>query len=478
MANWMKARQTKYAAYASVYVLVILAVLAAVNFLGNRYDKSYDSTSNKQFSLSDQSKKVVSGLKGDIHITYFDRDQAFAGAHNLLDRYSNMSPKVHVNYIDPVKKPADAKAAGFSRDTTILVDSGTKKESAKSLTEEEITGAIIRSLKSGVRNVCFLSVGGERSLDDSQGGGFSTLKTLLERDNYKTRTITPKTSAPAAEKGLAIGQKPTDAAVEIPSDCTVLVAGGPQVAYSQVVVDAIKKYMDGGGHALFMLDDSLRLGRESAVSDSPELLNLLADWGVTVNKDLVLDLSGIGQLFGLGPEVPVISQYESHIITRPLQGIPTAFPITRSLDVKSSGNSTVEKLFGTTENSVAISELPPGGRLSNQELQKGKKGPLTLAAAGTVTVGNNKARFVVTGTSQWAENNLAGSGRLGNRDLFSNMVNWLSSDEDLISIRPKEPSNQPLNVNAQRANMMFWLSVVFFPVAVVGMGLGTWWKRR
>ena len=34
--------------------LVILAVLAAVNFLANRYDKSFDSTANKQFSLSDQ----------------------------------------------------------------------------------------------------------------------------------------------------------------------------------------------------------------------------------------------------------------------------------------------------------------------------------------------------------------------------------------------------------------------------------------
>ena len=123
MANWMQARQTKYAAYATTYILVILAVLVAVNFLANRYDKSYDSTSNKQFSLSDQSKKVVNNLKGDIHITYFDRDSAFAGAHNLLDRYSNMSPKVHIAYVDPVKKPQQAKAAGFSRDTTILVDS-------------------------------------------------------------------------------------------------------------------------------------------------------------------------------------------------------------------------------------------------------------------------------------------------------------------------------------------------------------------
>ena len=55
----LKSKQTKYAAYASVYVLVILGVLGAINYLANRYPKTYDSTSNKQFSLSDQTIKVV-----------------------------------------------------------------------------------------------------------------------------------------------------------------------------------------------------------------------------------------------------------------------------------------------------------------------------------------------------------------------------------------------------------------------------------
>src|SRR5215475_6769936 len=123
-ANWMKARQTKYGAYVTIYVLVILAVLGAVNFLANRYDKSYDSTSNKQYSLSEQTAKVVKGLKSDVHITYFDTDDRFQNAHGLLDRYSNLSSKVHVNYIDPVKKPQQARGAGFTRDSNIVVDSG------------------------------------------------------------------------------------------------------------------------------------------------------------------------------------------------------------------------------------------------------------------------------------------------------------------------------------------------------------------
>src|SRR5881296_3722075 len=111
--EWLKARQTRFTAYASVYILVILAVLGAVNFLANRYDKSYDSTSNKQFSLSDQTEKVVKNLNRDIKITYFDESTRFPQARDLLDRYSALSPKLHMEFIDPVKKPQQAKSAGY-----------------------------------------------------------------------------------------------------------------------------------------------------------------------------------------------------------------------------------------------------------------------------------------------------------------------------------------------------------------------------
>ena len=79
-----------------------------------------------------------------------------------------------------------------------------------------------------------------------------------------------------------------------------------------------------------MLDETLKLGRGHLPPDNADLVKVLDDWGATVNKDLVLDLSGLGQLFGLGPEVPLIAQYPSHPITQPLTGLPTAFPLSRS----------------------------------------------------------------------------------------------------------------------------------------------------
>jgi ABC-type uncharacterized transport system involved in gliding motility auxiliary subunit len=473
-ANWTKSRQTRYTGYAVLYTLVVLAVLAAINFLGNRYDKSYDSTANKQFSLSDQTVKLVKELKGDATLTYFGDNASFQTAKDTLDRYSVLSPKVHTVYLDPTRKPQQAKAAGYRSDASVLVSIGEKREAAKSLTEEEITGALVRAEKTGERNVCFLSAGGEHGMDDTGASGYASAKKAAESDNYKTRTITPKGAAPEEGKTLNVGQAAAAAAFEVPKDCTVVVAGGPQTDYPPAVVNGLKAYVEGGGRLLVMLDETLKLGRGQSPSENADLLNVLAGWGVTVNKDLVLDLSGLGQLFGLGPEVPLIAQYAPHAITQPLAGLPTAFPLTRSLDIKNGDKTTVEKLVATSDDSLSTSDIGPGGSV---DPKKGKKGPFTIAAAGTYN-GTPAGRFVVVGTSEWAENSLLGSRRLANADLFGNMVNWLSSDEDLISIRPKAQADQPLNMTAQRLATLFWLSVVVFPLAVVGFGLATWWKRR
>jgi len=439
----------------------------AINFMANRYDRSYDSTSNKQFSLSDQTVKVVRGLKQDVRFTYFDETSRFPQARDVLDQYSTLSPKLHVDYVDPVKRPQQAKAAGYRRDVQLLVDTGSKKEEAKSLTEEEITGALIRALKSGERNVCFVTGSGEHSIDSRDRDGYAAVKDALERNNYKTRVVNLLQTGAAAP-----GTNQTAGKIEVPKDCTILAVAGPQHEYIQPETDAIKAYVEGGGHALFMLDPPLNLGR-NPVDDNASLEAVLAGWGVTVNKDLVLDTSGIGQVFSLGPEVPLVATYENHPIVTQMKELATAFPLARSLEIKSGGKASVEKLFATGDNSYATTNLASGSIRIDPKTDK--KGPLTLAVAGTYH-GSPAGRFVVVGNSMWLGNNFIRFN--GNRDLFLNMVNWLSSDEDLISIRPKSPEDRPLNMSPQKVNMLFWLSVVIFPLGVVAFGMATWWKRR
>ena len=126
-------------AQAAVYTVIIIAILAAINFLANRYTKSFDTTSNKRFTLADQSIKVVQGLKEDVTVSYWDTADRFPAAKDLLDRYDQLSTKLKVLYRDLDKDRTEAIAAKIAQPGAITIQVGTKTEQARSLTEEEVT---------------------------------------------------------------------------------------------------------------------------------------------------------------------------------------------------------------------------------------------------------------------------------------------------------------------------------------------------
>jgi ABC-type uncharacterized transport system involved in gliding motility auxiliary subunit len=285
----------------------------------------------------------------------------------------------------------------------------------------------------------------------------SEFQTSVQKDNYKTKSIN------LLEKA------------EIPSDCTTLVMAGPTGDYIQSEVDAIKKYVENGGRALFLLDPPLKLGRKE-ISDNKALADLLASWGVTPEKDLLLDENPVSQLVGLDATVPLVTSYESHPIVSELSGTATGFPISRSLDTKNGDKTTVAKLFSTSANSFATTNL------SSPEIRidpnKDKKGPFTLAAAATYNTGkpNNQGRFIVVGSSRWISNSFLRFN--GNRNLMLNMMNWLSSDEDLISIRPKEQEDRRINLTRAQFFTLRSVSQFLLPLIVVIGGVMVWWRRR
>jgi len=456
-SQWLKARQTKYVAYATTYILIVMIAVVVANVLADRFNKSYDATSNKRYSLSDQTAKIVKGLKQTATITYFDQSTRFRGGRDLLDEYANLSPKVKVEYVDPDKNPQAAREAGIRSFGTAVVEIGTKKEEAKSMTEEGITGAFIRDLKSSTRTVCFVSGSGEHQIDDSDRRGLSRFKDLLAKDNYQSKTVSLLQQA------------------EVPSDCTTLVIAGPTRNYEQPEVDAIKKYVENGGRALLMLDAPLKSGR-SEIADNDALASVLQSWGVTLDKNLILDLNPIGQLVGLGPQVALVTSYESQPIVSEMKGTATGFPLSRSLDIKSTHKTSLQKLFDSSSTSLATNNLK--SESVNVNDPKNQKGPLTIAAAGTYNTGkeNSQGRFVVVGSSSWVDNGFINFN--GNSDLALNTVNWLSSDEDLISIRPKEREDRHITMTRAQLSWVRATSQFLLPGIVIVTGIGVWWKRR
>ena len=107
------ARQARYGATAGLYTIVVIAALILINWLGNRYNKTFDTTSNKRYTLSDETRKVVKDLKSDATIPYIDRTSGFDQAKGMLDRYKNLSSKIHIQYVDFQKTPSVARAYGL-----------------------------------------------------------------------------------------------------------------------------------------------------------------------------------------------------------------------------------------------------------------------------------------------------------------------------------------------------------------------------
>ncbi|MGH9599989.1 MAG: GldG family protein [Terracidiphilus sp.] len=457
-SQWLKARQTRYAAYAAVYILVVLVAVVVANLLAKRYDKSWDATKNKQYSLSEESAKIVKDLKQPATITYFNESTHFSEGKDLLSEYTDLSPKVHVKYVDPDKDPTLARADGVQSMGTAVVEIGGKTEAAASMTETGINGAFIRDLKSNTRTVCFVSGSGEHQIDDSSRDGLSQLKDKLAQESYETETIDLLTTA------------------DVPPDCTALVVAGPTHDYQQTEVAAIQKYVENGGRAMFMLDPPLQLGAKNDIAANDALTGMLAGWGVTLDKDLILDLSPVGQLMGLGAQVALVTSYGSQPIVTDMKGTATGFPLARSMQIQDTGKTSVQQLFSSSGTSLATTDLSSGEINVNDP--KNKKGPMILAAAGTYDIGkpNSQGRFVVVGDSTWASNSFLNFN--GNADLALNSIDWLASDEDLISIRPKPAADQRITMTRAQLIWVRLTSQFILPLIVIFFGLFVWWKRR
>jgi ABC-type uncharacterized transport system involved in gliding motility auxiliary subunit len=204
------------------------------------------------------------------------------------------------------------------------------------------------------------------------------------------------------------------------------------------------------------------------------LKRLLARYGFELGENLIIELNPVGRLFGIGPEVPIVQQYEAHPITRDLAGITTLFPVTRSV-----GNAKTPPT-GVSVQPLARTSPESWGETDRASLQAGQvkpdpqdpKGPLGVAAVAT----REKARLVVVGTSNLAANQFLNL--QGNRDFFLNTVSWLAEQEDLISIRPKDSKQSPIFLTSQQAQMVFLVPVVLVPGLVLVGGVVTFIRRR
>jgi ABC-type uncharacterized transport system involved in gliding motility auxiliary subunit len=471
-ATGASARQTKMGTMSVVSIVAMLAILGGLNYLGVRQNKRWDLTANQVFSLSEQTLKVLRGLDAPAKLTVFDQAANFDRFKDRLEEYVYQTKQLSVDYVDIDRNPARAKAANVQTAGTLVLEYKGRVERVTNLEEQDIANAFIKATTGIERKVFFTQGHGEKDPASGERAGYSAVADALKGDNY------------AFEK-LVLAQTPA-----VPGGATAVIIAGPRTDFFPGEIDALKKYLAKGGALFAMVDPADKPGEGTL----PNLTAFLKDWGVELGEDIVVDASGVGQIFGAGPTVPVAASYPAHPITERFN-LMTAYPLARSITTTTTEGRTAQSVIETSPQSWAekdIAGLLAGGEVSADTTKGDRQGPIVLAAAVSAPASDvppaaappaggeappkPETRLVAMGDSDFAAN--FGLGIQGNRDLFLNTLGWLSRQEGLIAVRPRSPEDRRLTFTADQLNRVAILSIFVIPAAIFGLGIYTWWRRR
>jgi ABC-type uncharacterized transport system involved in gliding motility auxiliary subunit len=463
-------RSTRYGAGALVYTLLFVLLVVGGNYISARRHHRWDLTEAGIYTLAPQSKKVVEALKEDLAMTGFVEGGQDPQLQSLLESYQYAAPgHVKVRVVDPDKEPALVEQMKITTAPSVNLQYGKESFVVTKPAEETVTNGIIRVAGTTKKLVYFAEGDGEADIanqDDPKG--YAGAKLALEQENYEVKPLV----LPSAE--------------QIPDDASALVIAGVQRPLSEHEVQILDGYLKRGGHLLALIGP--RQGDE-------RVPKLLADWGVKLGNDIVID--EVVRLFQ-GPTLgvqPLTKTYGTHPITQNFRDY-TVYPQTRTVEPDSAGKKglTATALVKTSPSSWAETKVDqvfsqnPTASLDPED----RKGPLSVAVAVEAKLRDlgitpppapegkkapEEARLVVFGTPMFADNQQLAEARL-NGDLFLNAIGWLVGQEELVAIRSRTVRASHAELTRDQAVQVFYLSVLILPQLMIATGIAVWWRRK
>jgi len=488
LGNWREIatafgrRQTRLGAIAAGSIVLVLGILVALNYLSSRRNKRWDLTESKQFSLSDQTRQILQTLDAPVQVLVFDRQLNFETFRDRLDEYEYISNRrLSVEYINPDRDPIRANQHDVQSYGTVVLNYKGRSERVVGSDEQQLTNALIKVLTGEERVLYFLQGHGERDTVSGEREGYNAIVRALEGENYKIET-------------LALAQKP-----EVPENAAVVIIAGPSTDLLQPEADALSRYLDRGGKLLVLIDPPEKAGQPPLTT----LTGLLAQWGLDVGNNIVVDTSGVGQLLGMNEVMPVAVRYPSHPIVERFRVI-TAYPFSRSVTAAANAPSgrSAQTFIESSPQSWAETNLTDlfAGRVRFDE-GKDVQGPVALGAAVSTNAPKPPApakpadgekpaagepapadapkpqtRVAAIGDSDFAANGYLSI--QGNRDIFMNTVGWLAQQENLISIRPRDPEDRRLTLTGAQRSLVVWGPLLALPLAIAAIGVSVVRRRR
>jgi len=486
----------------SAGVLVTLALLLIVNYLGWKYHHRFDWTKSRFYTLSEKSENVLKKLDREVDFVVFlpPQNDLYQPVKELLSRYETTSHHVHVRIVDAERNPVEAQQLVKEYGVTnagIVVSSGKDRRviDAGELAEMDysgmqfgqgpqmtgfkgeqlFTGAILQLEEGRKPKVLFTTGHGERSLDDRDAHGFAAIQELLGPDNFQI------------EEWASLGKN------AVPPGTDLVVLGGPTNAFLKPELDALTAYLNDGGRVLVLVDPTLSQASGGGLI-ATGLNDWLAGYGVKLGEDIVVDPPNA--LPSYSAQVFFTKDYGTgHPITKPLaqSGVPVLLNMARSV------------AKGTVPPGLQVTELlrtsgDGWGETNLTDLQKvGKdakdlQGPVPLAVAverqaapanpadpappATQTpAGPKKMRLVVFGDSDFATNQLV-QANPANAVLLSNSLNWLAERESLLTIPAKKSEQVHLTLTPDQRRALLLLTCVLLPGLAATCGVLVYYRRK
>lgn len=439
-----------------LFVLLFTALIGLLGWLSEHYSFQADWTVNNRNTLSPASVAVLEQMPEPIVVTAFTADSGTLKQHiqDLLARYQRYKPDVRLDFVNPDTEPQQVRELGITTDGELLFEYQGRSEKVSELNEQSITNSLQRLSRSAERWIVFVEGHGERSPFGQANHDLQSWAQQLQAKGFRLQGLNLATAA------------------AVPDNTTVLVIAGPQVNYLPGEVELIEEYVARGGNLLWLADPDGLYGLEP----------LAEQLGITFEPGVVVDPTT--QMFAIDdPTFAIVGDYGFHPLVEGFNTL-TIFPYAAGLVFEQQGDWRGETLLMTTARSWSETGVL-AGEVGFDELED-VPGPLSLVAALTRNLGGDEAaeetsgsqqqRVVVVGDGDFLSNAYLGNG--GNLNLGMNMVNWLSSDDQLIAIPAKTAVDSSLTLSKSESMIIGFGFLLLLPALLLISGLTIWLKRR
>ena len=460
--------------YSVVSTAIVLLIVIVANLLVSALPASVtqiDTTSQKLFSLSDQTLAVLAALKEDVTVYWIVRDGYEDDTlSHLLDRYSAETGKIDIVRRDPDVYPSFVREyTSEVYDNSLVVSSGNRSRyvdyydiyeydysnyyydysyDVNFAGENALTGAISYVVSESLPKLYFLSGHGEAELP-------SSYTSAIQNENYETASLSLLT------------------ANEIPSDADALMIFSPQSDLSSEETDLIRSWLSSGGN-LYLVTDPPSSG------SFENLYALMAEYGVEAQPGIVIE--GDTSAYAWNMPHYILPSMSSHEITDPLisGGYYVMLPLAQGLKVSESLPSGVSVSSLLQASSSSFSKAA-GYDMQTFEKESGDTdGPFSLAVAVECEAGENKSsRIIWVSCAAIADESADRMVSGGNEDFFMNALGWLcKADETSISIRSKSLSYDRLTVPGGTASALSVVLVGVLPAMFLIAGIRIVLRRK